>query len=106
MPFSGKLTNIRFVPLDHKISNITEYVKAEGEDSTAPGAVVNVSAKSVETSYTMPRGGIAWAAVAYDLESKDGRQRFLFGKNEPFAKGDTINVSLTFFRKKIKEKTN
>ena len=106
MPFSGKLTNIRFVPLDHKISNITEYVKAEGEDSTAPGAIVNVSAKSVETSYTMPRGGIAWAAVAYDLESKDGRQRFLFGKNEPFAKGDTINVSLTFFRKKIKEKTN
>lgn len=106
MPFSGKLTHIRFVPLDHKISNITEYVVARLDDNVVPHASIRLDSKSIQTTYTMPHGGVAWAAVAYDASSQDGKHRFLFGKNGSFNAGETINVSLTFFRKKIKEKTN
>jgi hypothetical protein len=93
---------IRFVPLSHKINNLTEYV-----DSALADEALNVTKdeSSVQMRCTMRSGGVAWAAVDFS-DSQDRKSRFLFGKNESFSAGDTINVTLTFFRKEANDKTN
>lgn len=93
---------IRFVPLSQKINNLTEYVDlALGDEALN----VTKDESSVQMRCAMRSGGVAWAAVDYS-DTKDGKLRFLFGKNGAFSAGYVINVTLTFFRKEVKEKTN
>ena len=105
-PFAGKSPRIRFAPIDHKISNITEYAYVNNEDIVEPESYSDLEASAILTRFIVPRRAVAWAAIDYDPDRKDGKHRFLFGKNGDIEAGQLVETSFTFFRKEIKEKTN
>lgn len=105
-PFAGKIQRIRFAPIDHKISNITEYAYVNDEDIVEAESYSDLEASAVLARFIVPRRAVAWAAIDYDPDRKDGKHRFLFGKNGDIEAGKLVEVSFTFFRKEIKEKTN
>ena len=102
LPFSDVTrNNLVVIPLKAPVNNLTEYLIAKDGQKVLT-ASRNKDDSCIDVSCTMNGDGVGWAVAAYnENDIIDGwfRCHFLFGKNEPVKKGDTISFYLTFFRK-------